>query len=150
VLADAGVFEDSFDARAAFNAASLNSFMAMGKAAWNSARLTLQACLSKDQAQSLSSKPELLARCLHEAAAVTMHLPAQIGDYTVSADMHTYVQDFTASCLTDSLLVATLCDCNGSVAISSASQSSSKNPTAKYKSATTIHRAVLLMMIQQK
>ena len=91
VLADAGVFDSSFDARAAFNAVSLNSFMAMGKTAWSTARLTLQACLSKDQAQSLSSKPELLARCLHEAAAVTMHLPAQIGDYTVNSNILAYI-----------------------------------------------------------
>ena len=92
VIAAAGAFTGcKFDAEAAFNTASLNAFMSMGKAAWSAARKRLQSLLREDGSSSESKLQlvELLESSLLDADSVTMHLPASIGDYTVSCALET-------------------------------------------------------------
>ncbi|KAG9403017.1 hypothetical protein AC1031_006556 [Aphanomyces cochlioides] len=78
VLAAEGHF--TFDATF-FAEPTLNSFMAAGKATWDSARAAIQRLLSTDE-PTLRDDPELQSRALFNQSDVIMHLPAQIGDYT--------------------------------------------------------------------
>jgi len=64
-----------------FSEDSLNSFMALGKAAWSETRQRVQLLLSKADA-TLSGDCALRARALIPQSSAKMHLPAKIGDYT--------------------------------------------------------------------
>lgn len=61
-----------------FSQTSLNSFMAMGNAAWREARATLQKLLAADGALDKSTRDS----ALFPISDVTMHMPCVIGDYT--------------------------------------------------------------------
>ena len=67
--------------RSVFSRASLNAFMALGRPAWREARARLRDLLREDNAE-LRDDAGLRAEVLHDRAAVTMCLPAEIGDYT--------------------------------------------------------------------
>lgn len=64
----------------------LNDFMAAGRAAWRDARARIQALLAGDDFAAadsrLRSDAALQAEVLLARSAVTMKLPAAIGDYT--------------------------------------------------------------------
>ena len=75
-LLDAGSGETVFDRPA------LNAFMALGKRAWDTVRARLQDLLSADGDGALRDDDALRASALVPLADVTMHLPAEIGDYT--------------------------------------------------------------------
>eukprot|EP00116_Pleurobrachia_bachei_P004596 sb/3464858/ len=60
---------------------TLNALMGAGRPVWTEFRKTLQKILGKDDA-SLRDNAGLRASALIPATDVTMHLPAQIGDYT--------------------------------------------------------------------
>lgn len=60
---------------------SLNRFMAAGKATWDSVRARLQILLREDHAE-LRDDTDLRARAFVPQRSATMHLPAQIGDFT--------------------------------------------------------------------
>ncbi|CAI5456291.1 unnamed protein product [Caenorhabditis angaria] len=64
-----------------FQSTTLNAFMALPRAAWLEARATLQDLLSSTN-QTIQGNVDLRARALIPQSSVTMHLPAQIGDYT--------------------------------------------------------------------
>ncbi|XP_066257363.1 fumarylacetoacetase [Euwallacea similis] len=64
-----------------FQKPTLNSFMALGPAEWKEARQRLQNLLSEDE-PTLRDDTELRQRALILQSDATMHLPAQIGDYT--------------------------------------------------------------------
>lgn len=64
-----------------FQTATLNGFMGLGRAAWNEARQTLQHILSKDT-PDLRDNAKLREEAFVSVSEVTMHLPAEIGDYT--------------------------------------------------------------------
>ena len=61
---------------------ALNAFMALGADAWNAVRTRLQDLLSADGDDALRTSETLRAQVLVPLADVTMHLPAEIGDYT--------------------------------------------------------------------
>ncbi|MFT4605899.1 MAG: fumarylacetoacetase [Rhodothermales bacterium] len=69
------------DLRSAFEAPSLNDFMAMGKPVWHDVRRRLQELLNEHTAV-LRDDPSLRSRAFHRQDSVKMHLPAQIGDFT--------------------------------------------------------------------
>jgi fumarylacetoacetase len=73
----------SFDT-AVFEEASLNAFMGLSRAEWRATRTLLQALLAADgeHAASLRDNERVRAAALRPVAEATMHLPAQIGDYT--------------------------------------------------------------------
>ncbi|KAL9958442.1 hypothetical protein ACROYT_G035454 [Oculina patagonica] len=60
---------------------TLNAFMGLGREAWKETRNTLQRILSSDEGV-LRDNSDLQSRCLIPQNRVTMHLPANIGDYT--------------------------------------------------------------------
>jgi len=62
-------------------ASSLNSLMSLSPAHWAETRATLQTLLSRDT-PTLRDDTGLRAEALVPQARVTMHLPANIGDYT--------------------------------------------------------------------
>jgi fumarylacetoacetase len=64
-----------------FKQETLNQFMGLTRAAWKEARSTLQSLLSVDN-PLLQSNQELRTRAFVSQYDATMHLPAQIGDYT--------------------------------------------------------------------
>ncbi|XP_022666768.1 fumarylacetoacetase-like [Varroa destructor] len=64
-----------------FHRESLNEFMALGRPAWHEARVNLQRLLSVDE-PALRDDAGLRQKALILQSEVTMHLPAQIGDYT--------------------------------------------------------------------
>lgn len=70
---------------------TLNSFMGLGRAAWQEARATLQRLLSA-QEPLLSNNKDLRARAFVPQSDAIMHLPAKIGDYTdfYSSKNHAY------------------------------------------------------------
>jgi fumarylacetoacetase len=81
-LEKAGLFDGpQLRGRAVFQAESLNGFMALGRAAWEEARARLQALLG-EAVNSARPIPAYLADALRSQSAVTMELPAAIGDYT--------------------------------------------------------------------
>ena len=82
VLAAAGCFNGAVPGDGAcFSEGTLNSFMGMGKSAWDATRATVTRLLSVDEAE-LRDNADLRARALLPMASVTMHMPARIGDYT--------------------------------------------------------------------
>ncbi len=64
-----------------FNQPSLNNFMALGRSTWSETRALLQHLLSAET-PTLRDDLGLRRQALHPLADVTMHLPANIGDYT--------------------------------------------------------------------
>lgn len=68
-------------ARNVFSYPSLNAFMALGQDAWKETRITIQDLLRVGN-RTLQDNPDLMARAFIPQNAVTMHLPADIGDYT--------------------------------------------------------------------
>ena len=64
-----------------FSETTLNSFMALGKPAWQEVRARLTELLGKDT-PTLRDDAALRAKALVPMENVTMHLPARIGDYT--------------------------------------------------------------------
>ncbi|WP_420457245.1 fumarylacetoacetase [Rubrivirga sp.] len=65
-----------------FNAGSLNRFMALGPDTWHAVRSHLQELLSVEGSPALRESETLRQRAIVPLADVTMHLPAEIGDYT--------------------------------------------------------------------
>ncbi len=64
-----------------FDRPALNAFMAAGPAVWARVRETLQELLAAEN-PLLRDHPTRRRRALHPRQEVTLHLPAQIGDYT--------------------------------------------------------------------
>uniref|UniRef100_A0A665T7M3 Fumarylacetoacetase n=1 Tax=Echeneis naucrates TaxID=173247 RepID=A0A665T7M3_ECHNA len=64
-----------------FDQPTLNAFMALGYEAWREARRTLQMLLSANE-PTLRDDISLRSRAFVHQSAATMHLPAEIGDYT--------------------------------------------------------------------
>ncbi|XP_056267993.1 fumarylacetoacetase isoform X1 [Pseudoliparis swirei] len=64
-----------------FEQSTLNAFMALGYEAWREARRTLQGLLSANES-TLRDDVSLQSRAFVDQSASTMHLPADIGDYT--------------------------------------------------------------------
>ncbi|RWS25310.1 fumarylacetoacetase-like protein [Leptotrombidium deliense] len=64
-----------------FTKSSLNKFMELGFEAWHEARVTLQRLLSKDES-ILRDNKQLRSDAFVSQNEATMHLPANIGDYT--------------------------------------------------------------------
>ncbi|KAM9319172.1 fumarylacetoacetase [Pholidichthys leucotaenia] len=64
-----------------FDQPTLNAFMALGYDAWKEARRTLQVLLSANES-TLKDDISLRSRAFVHQTAATMHLPADIGDYT--------------------------------------------------------------------
>ncbi|XP_070689153.1 fumarylacetoacetase [Pempheris klunzingeri] len=64
-----------------FDQPKLNAFMALGYEAWREARRTLQVLLSANESP-LRDDVSLRSRAFVHQSAATMHLPADIGDYT--------------------------------------------------------------------
>ncbi|XP_051896318.1 fumarylacetoacetase isoform X2 [Pristis pectinata] len=60
---------------------TLNSFMSLGRDAWREARAILQKLLSADE-PALRDNKELRKKAFVSQDSATMHLPAEIGDYT--------------------------------------------------------------------
>ncbi|KAG2225597.1 hypothetical protein INT45_013708 [Circinella minor] len=84
VIAKAGLLngiEGLNDPVAVFDKPALNEFMGLGKPVWRATRLAIQKLLSENE-PTLRDNSELQGRALVKQADVTMHLPAQIGDYT--------------------------------------------------------------------
>ena len=65
-----------------FAAPHLNAFMGAGKGTWDAVRARLQSLLSADGDAALRSDTALRAAALVPLSDVTMHVPADIGDYT--------------------------------------------------------------------
>ena len=65
-----------------FAQGALNAFMALGADAWAAVRGRLQDLLSDDGDDALRSSQTLRQQALVPLADVTMHLPAEVGDYT--------------------------------------------------------------------
>ncbi|MEE6503469.1 hypothetical protein FKM82_004831 [Ascaphus truei] len=64
-----------------FNEPTLNRFMALGHHAWREARQVLQKLLAASE-PSIRDNKDLRARALVQRATASLHLPANIGDYT--------------------------------------------------------------------
>ena len=65
-----------------FDQPALNAFMALGKPAWDRVRGRLQDLLSDEGNGDLREDAALRDRAVVPLESVTMHLPAEIGDYT--------------------------------------------------------------------
>jgi len=79
------------DRQDVFEQSTLNAFMGLGRAGWKEARETLQKILSESE-PVLRDNAELRGRALIPQNKATMHLPADIGDYTdfYSSKNHAY------------------------------------------------------------
>lgn len=64
-----------------FDGPTLNAFMSLGRPAWQETRTRLIEILSA-QSPILRDNTELRSKALIESSKCTMHLPANIGDYT--------------------------------------------------------------------
>jgi fumarylacetoacetase len=74
-------FGGNLQGKGVFRQPSLNAFMALGRPAWREARTVLTNLLRSEN-PTLRDNAEFRARALHPIETVTLHLPAQIGDYT--------------------------------------------------------------------
>lgn len=81
VLALEGHFKGIQNDGGFFAEPTLNTFMGLGKLAWDSVRATVTTLLSENTS-TLRDNAELRAKALVPMAEATMHLPARIGDYT--------------------------------------------------------------------
>lgn len=80
-IARCAFFDTKMFPKAVFAEPALNAFMALGPAAWSSARRTLSRLLRADEA-TLRDDSALRERCFYPRQDVEMLLPARIGDYT--------------------------------------------------------------------
>ena len=80
-LEAAGVLSAEADG-AVFDRPALNAFMALGKPAWDRVRARLQDLLSEEGSGDLRADAALRARAIVPLGEATMHLPAEVGDYT--------------------------------------------------------------------
>ncbi|XP_069767832.1 fumarylacetoacetase isoform X2 [Narcine bancroftii] len=64
-----------------FTQPTLNSFMSLGREAWGEARAVIQRLLSASE-PTLRDNKELRKKAFVSQDSATMHLPAEIGDYT--------------------------------------------------------------------
>jgi fumarylacetoacetase len=76
VLTGAGLLDGKV-----FHQPALNAFLALGPATWSKTRATLRRLLSANEG-TLRDNAALRAKAFVPQAQVTMHLPAQVGDYT--------------------------------------------------------------------
>jgi len=82
ILEELGHFRlAEFHDRKVFSEDSLNSFLALGRAAWRGTREILQHLLSAETA-TLRDDTRLCEKVFHAQKDVTMKLPARIGNYT--------------------------------------------------------------------
>lgn len=85
VLEERGFFKDvpglTESGRPIFAQPTLNLFMALGRPAWQAVRATLTNLLREDN-PTLRDDTALRDRAFYPISAVTLHLPADIGDYT--------------------------------------------------------------------
>src|SRR3954447_18384996 len=82
VLEECGHFRlPEFQGQTVFATDALNPFLALGRPAWRKARETIQHLLASETA-TLRDDAELRSRAFRRRDAVTMHLPARIGNYT--------------------------------------------------------------------
>ena len=81
VLDLAALEEAGLLATRCFDQPALNAFMAAGREVWTATRQRLQWLLDAETPDLRDDAP-LLARALVPVNRVTMHLPAQVGDYT--------------------------------------------------------------------
>lgn len=82
VLAQAGLLDDlPFSGTAVFAQNNLNAFMAGGRPFWEPTRALLQTLLQADT-PTLRDNQQVRDAAFWPQTAVTMHLPAAIGDYT--------------------------------------------------------------------
>ncbi|NNF58833.1 MAG: fumarylacetoacetase [Rhodothermaceae bacterium] len=82
VLEERGLLDAALKGVRVFNQPTLNAFMARGRLVWQAVRARLQDLLSAEGDPALREDDELRDVALVSVAAVTMHLPAAIGDYT--------------------------------------------------------------------
>lgn len=82
VLAEAGLLNElPFSGTAVFAQGNLNAFMAGGRPFWQPTRALLQTLLQADN-PTLRDNQQVREAAFWPQTAVTMHLPAAIGDYT--------------------------------------------------------------------
>jgi len=82
-LANAGLLSNlPFDARSVFQRPSLNAFMALPRPAWRATRARLTELLAAGGDEKMKQDDDLRKAALRPLSEVTMHLPAEIGDYT--------------------------------------------------------------------
>jgi fumarylacetoacetase len=82
ILENKGYFKEVIsNEQAVFNQAFLNSFMELGRDAWNAVRKQLQTLLSADEPM-LRDNEELRELVFIPREKVELHLPVKIGDYT--------------------------------------------------------------------
>ncbi|KAI9137821.1 hypothetical protein BKA69DRAFT_1159517 [Paraphysoderma sedebokerense] len=84
VLAQEGLFNGTpmdAHAKSVFAKPVLNDFMNLGRPMWRATRQHLQQLLSESNS-TIRDNANLKSKCLVPQSAVTMHLPAEIGDYT--------------------------------------------------------------------
>lgn len=82
VLERRGHFKTALqDASEMFSQSSLNAFMGLGRPAWQAVRAKIQKLLAAEN-DALRDNEALRNEALIPLKRVTMHLPAQIGDYT--------------------------------------------------------------------
>jgi fumarylacetoacetase len=83
VLCDAGLLTQGADA---LKQSTLNAFMALGRPVWRSVRRRIQELLAGAEEEgadaALRTNEELKKKALVPLSEVTMHVPANIGDYT--------------------------------------------------------------------
>ncbi len=82
-LDEAGKFRSvsELQGKKVFAQDSLNAFLSLGRPVWSAVRQVLQRLLAAETPE-LRDDAALRARAFHEQTAVTMQLPARIGDYT--------------------------------------------------------------------
>jgi fumarylacetoacetase len=81
-LTDAGLLDhDAVQAERPFDAPTLNAFMGMGKEVWDAVRGRVSHLLRADTS-TLRDDAALRDQALYDRNAVTMDLPADVGDYT--------------------------------------------------------------------
>lgn len=81
-LFNAGLFSDLGFASNVFEESTLNSFMQLNKSVWTNTRNRLISLLAVGGDNRLESNEALRSTAIIPANHVTMHLPANIGDYT--------------------------------------------------------------------
>ena len=86
---------------------SLNVFMALGPDVWKATRAELTFLLTANSA--LRRDPQLQLRAFHAADSVTMQMPAQIGDYTVSPPAETLNPACFLNCACHQVVHQTAC-----------------------------------------
>jgi fumarylacetoacetase len=81
VLEERGMLNLPASAGSVFAGGSLNTFLALGRTTWSAARATISRLLRADEPK-LRDNTALRASALVSQAEATMHMPAEVGDYT--------------------------------------------------------------------